>query len=153
MIRYAPVVAIGRLVRWVARRRKPGGGAAIPGVVVNRLAPKFLSRVLNSFPEGLVVVTGTAGKSTTTRMLAAIVSAHGKRVFTNPSTANIAQGLTSAILAQSSALGRIDAEVAILEMDEGHAARLAQEAPARISVLLNVCVDQVDRFFLSLIHI
>ncbi len=147
MLRYAPAVAVGRLVRWVARKRKPGGGAAIPGVVVNRLAPGFLPQVLNSFPQGLVVVTGTAGKSTTTRMLAAIVSAHGKRVFTNPSTANIAQGLTSAILAQSTITGRIEADIAILEMDEGHAAKLSERAPADVCVLLNVCVDQVDRFF------
>ncbi len=147
MLRYAPVVAIGRLVRWVARKRKPGGGAAIPGVVVNKLAPGFLGNTLNSFPQGLVVVTGTAGKSTTTRMLAAVVSAHGRRVFTNPSTANIAQGLTSAILAQSSFTGHIDSDIAILEMDEGHAAKLSAEAAPRVSILLNVCVDQVDRFF------
>lgn len=147
MLRYIPAVLIGRFVRVVARMRKPGGGAAIPGVVVNTIAPNFLPRVLNSFAGGMVVVTGTAGKSTTTRMLAAIVQAHGRRVFTNPSTANIAQGLTSAIIAGSSISGRIDADLAILEMDEGHAAKLSARVRPRISVLLNVCIDQVDRFF------
>jgi UDP-N-acetylmuramyl pentapeptide synthase len=147
LIRFVPAVAIGRLVRWVARVRKPGGGSAIPGVVVNKIAPSFLPTVLNRFPQGLVVVTGTAGKSTTTRLLAAIVSAHGLRVFTNPSTANIAQGLTSAILSECSLGGRIDADIAILEVDEGHAARLSRVAAPRVSTLLNVCVDQIDRFF------
>lgn len=147
MIRYVPAVLIGRTVRWAARKRKPGGGAAMPGVVVNAIAPNFLPKTLASFPQGLVVVTGTAGKSTTTRLLAAIVSAHGVKVFTNPSTANIAQGLTSAIISTSSLSGRIDADLAILEMDEGHAAALSSAVKPRLSVLLNVCVDQVDRFF------
>lgn len=147
MIRYIPAVLVGRLVRGIARMRKPGAGAAMPGVVVNRLAPRFLTTTLNSFADGVVVVTGTAGKSTTTRILAALVSAHGKRVFTNPSTANIAQGLTSAIIAESSVTGAIEADIAILEMDEGHAAKLAPAIRPRACVLLNVCVDQVDRFF------
>ncbi len=134
-------------MRAVARARKPGGGAAIPGVVVNKLAPTFLPRTLSGFRDGLVVVTGTAGKSTTTRILAALVAAHGKSVFTNPSTANIAQGLTSAVIAASTLTGKIDADIAILEMDEGHAAKLGQLAKPDYSVLLNVCVDQVDRFF------
>jgi len=151
VLRYIPAVLIGRFVRVIARMRKPGGGAAIPGVVVNKIAPNFLTQVLSSFGGGVVVVSGTAGKSTTTRILAAIVQAHGRRVFTNPSTANIAQGLTSAIIATSSVSGRIDADLAILEMDEGHAARLSARVRPRVSVLLNVCIDQVDRFFDPLI--
>lgn len=147
MIRYAPVILIGRFIRWVARIRKPGGGAAIPGVVVNRLAPGFLPNVLKHFNQGTVFVTGTAGKSTTTRVLAAVVSAHGVRVFTNPSTANISQGLTSAIVKDCNLFSQINADLAILEVDEGHAALLAQKASPRYSVLLNVCLDQVDRFF------
>ncbi|WKK71354.1 Mur ligase family protein [Rathayibacter oskolensis] len=105
--------------------RKPGGGSAVPGLVVNRIAPGFLPAVLDGFPEGLVVVTGSAGKSTTTKMLVAVLRAHGLSVFTNPSTANIAQGLTSALLERADLRGRIDADIAVLEMDEGHGARLA----------------------------
>lgn len=146
-MRYLPAVAIGRVVRLLARLRKRGGGAAFPGLVVNAIAPRFLERTLKSFPLGVVVVTGTAGKSTTTRLLAAFVREHGLRVFTNPSTANIAQGLTSSVIASSSLTGRIDADIAILEMDEGHAAKLSESIPPRLSVLLNVCIDQIDRFF------
>ena len=146
-MRYLPAVLVGRVVRSIARARKPGGGAAIPGVIVNKIAPKFLAHTLNSFEQGLVIVTGSAGKSTTTRVLAALIRAHGLRVFTNPSTANIAQGLTSAIIASSSPTGKMDADIAILEMDEAHAAKLSAQAPPRLSILLNVCIDQIDRFY------
>jgi UDP-N-acetylmuramoylalanine-D-glutamate ligase len=113
---------------------------------VNKLAPGFLGSVLSHFPEGLVVVSGSSGKSTTTKMLVTVLEAHGKRIFTNPSTANISQGLTSALLERVSLLGRIDADLAVLEMDEGHGALLSPRFEARMAVLTNVMTDQIDRF-------
>lgn len=145
--RYAPVILIGRLVRAAARLRKPGGGSAVPGLVMNRLAPGFLREVLGSFPGGLVIVSGSSGKSTTTKMLVTIAEAHGRRVFTNPSTANIAQGITSAILERVGLDGRVDCDLAILEMDEGHGARLAPQLTPAVVVLTNVMTDQIDRFW------
>ena len=146
-MRFAPVVALGRAVRVAARIRKPGGGSAIPGLVVNRLSPHYLTETLAAFPDGLIVVTGSSGKSTTTKMLVAILRAHGLRVFTNPSTANIAQGLTSALLERADWQGRVPGDVAVLEMDEGHGAKLAPNLEARVVVLTNVMVDQIDRFY------
>jgi hypothetical protein len=118
----------------------------VPGLVVNRIAPGLLPHVLASFPDGLVIVSGSSGKSTTTKMLVAVLEAHGRRVFTNPSTANIAQGLTSALLERTKLNGRVDADLAVLEMDEGHGARIAPRLTARSVVLTNVMTDQIDRF-------
>ncbi len=145
-IRWIPAVLIGRAARAAARIRKPGGGSAVPGLVVNRIAPGFLGSVLSSFPEGLVVVSGSSGKSTTTKMLVTVLEAHDKRIFTNPSTANISQGLTSALLERASLTGRIDADLAVLEMDEGHGALLSPRFTARSVLLTNVMTDQIDRF-------
>lgn len=143
---YLPAILIGRAVRSLIRKVRPGGGSALPGLVLSKLAPGLLAKTLKSFPEGLVVVTGSAGKSTTTKMLVAIARAHGKTVFTNPSTANIAQGFYSAILERSNIFGKVEGDVAILEMDEGHAAEItARVAPAQ-STILNVLEDQLDRF-------
>ncbi len=145
-MRYAPAILVGRLTRFAARLRKPGGGSAVPGLVVNRIAPGYLKRTLSGFPQGLIVVSGSSGKSTTTKMLVAILRAHGVDVFTNPSTANISQGLTSALLEQADWRGRVPGQVAVLEMDEGHGALVMQGVDARIVTLMNVMVDQIDRF-------
>lgn len=145
-MRYAPAILLGRIVRKLARWRKPGGGSAIPGLVVNRIAPGFLPRSLNSFPGGLVIVTGSSGKSTTTKMLVAALRAHGTVVFTNQSTANISQGLTSALLEQASLSGHIAGDIAVLEMDEGHGALISGTLTPRVVALTNVMVDQIDRF-------
>jgi UDP-N-acetylmuramyl tripeptide synthase len=79
-------------------------------------------------------------------MVVAIARAHGKNVFTNPSTANIAQGFFSSIIERSSITGRIDGDVAILEMDEGHAAEITRRIKPRQVTILNVLDDQLDRF-------
>lgn len=146
-MRYAPAIALGRIVRFAARLRKPGGGSAIPGYVVNRVAPGFLAYSMKQFSDGAIVISGSAGKSTTTKMLVTILRSHGLSVFTNPSTANIAQGLTSALLERADLCGRIPGDVAVLELDEAHGARLAPLIDARTVVLTNVMVDQIDRFF------
>ena len=143
---YLPAILIGRAARSLIRRVRPGGGSALPGLVLSKIAPGLLAKTLNSFPDGLIVVTGSAGKSTTTKMLVAIARAHGKTVFTNPSTANIAQGFYSAILERSNLSGRIAGDVAILEMDEGHAAEITKRIAPRQSTILNVLEDQLDRF-------
>jgi UDP-N-acetylmuramyl tripeptide synthase len=143
---YLPAILIGRLVRALVRIVRPGGGSALPGLVISKLAPGLLSKTLSQFPEGLVVITGSAGKSTTTKMVVAIARAHGKKVFTNPSTANIAQGFFSSIIEQSNLTGRIKGDVAILEMDEGHAAEITKRIKPNHVTILNVLDDQLDRF-------
>ena len=145
-MRYAPAILVGKFVRFAARLRKPGGGSAVPGLIVNRIAPGYLKRTLSGFPQGLVVVSGSSGKSTTTKMLVAILRAHEIDVFTNPSTANISQGLTSALLERADWRGRVPGDVAVLEMDEGHGAVVMQGVDARVVTLMNVMIDQIDRF-------
>jgi UDP-N-acetylmuramoylalanine-D-glutamate ligase len=133
-------------VRFAARLRKRNGGSAVPGLVVNKLAPGYLAHALNSFDKGLVIVSGSSGKSTTTKMLVSVLRDHGLSVFTNPSTANITQGLTSALLERADLRGRIDADIAVLEMDEGHGALISDSLNPIVVVLTNVMTDQIDRF-------
>lgn len=143
---YAPAILIGRLARVVIRRFRPGGGSALPGLILSKIAPRLLSKTLKSFPGGLVVITGSAGKSTTTKMVVAILRSHGLSVFTNPSTANIEQGFFSAIIERSNLFGKIEGDVAVLEMDEGHAATITRRVSPDFVCLLNVLEDQLDRF-------
>ena len=146
MIRYWPALLVGRIARVMIRLVRKGGGSALPGLILSKLAPTILYRVLSEFEQGLVIVTGSAGKSTTTKMLVAIVRAHGVDVFTNPSTANILQGFYSTIIEKSTPGGKIAGDVAILEMDEAHAEELTRKVSLRQVTILNVMEDQLDRF-------
>lgn len=145
-MRYLAAILIGRLIRVAVRLVRPGGGSALPGLVVSKLAPTLVYKTLRSFPLGYVAITGTAGKSTTTKMVVAIVRAHGVDVFTNPSTANIEQGFYSTIVRTGNLFGQVAGDIAILEIDEAHAASVSMKVQPKTSVILNVLEDQLDRF-------
>ncbi len=139
-------VLIGKLLRFTVRIIRPGGGSALPGLVANKIYPDLLSNALSSLPMGLVVVSGSAGKSSTTHYLVSLLEAHNIRVFTNRSTANIRRGLVASVLKESSLLGNLEFDIAVLEWDEGHGAKLASELEVKLAVLTNVLSDQLDRF-------
>jgi len=137
-------VAAGKMARVASRLR--GGGSALPGLVVERLDPRFLTQALADLPRGVVVVTGTNGKTTTTKMLVAILREHGLTVFTNPTGSNFTRGVISAMLAEIPLSGRLKADIAVLELDEAHALKFAADVKPAHSLLLNVARDQLDRF-------
>lgn len=88
-----------------------------------------------------VVVTGTNGKSTTTRMTAAALATVGAdgRVASNAEGANMDAGLVAALAADRGAT------LAALEVDEMHVPHVLDAVEAAIVVLLNLSRDQLDR--------
>jgi UDP-N-acetylmuramyl tripeptide synthase len=143
--RYIVPVLAGKLARFATRLR--GGGSAFPGYLTNRMAPTLLPTLAGQFRYGVIFVLGSNGKTTTTHMVSEVLRAHGLKVFTNPTGANLPQGVTSALLADASLTGRIKADVAVLEIDEGYAADLADRLSPSVILSLNVQVDQLFRFF------
>ena len=143
-MRNALSVLIGKSVRQVARLR--GGGSALPGLVVEKLDPDFMGRVLGDLPYGVVAVSGTNGKTTTTKMIVEMFEARGMRVFTNKTGSNFSRGVVAAAIQECSMGGRLDADIAVLELDEAHAMFFIDRVPPRFSLLLNVLRDQLDRF-------
>lgn len=137
-------VAVGKAVRAAARLR--GGGTALPGRVVEKMDPGFMARALGQLPCGVVLVSGTNGKTTTTRIVASLLSGMGLKVFTNPTGSNFTRGVVSALIDAVDARGRLDADVAVLELDEAYAVRFVKAFAPRYALLLNVMRDQLDRF-------
>ena len=136
---------IGKAVR-AASRLAHGGGSAFPGKIVERIDPQFLSRTLAQLPLGVVLVSGTNGKTTTTRMVASMLQSLGLKVFTNPTGSNFTRGVVSSLLAEVSLSGKLDADIAVLELDEAYAVHFVKQVPPDYCLLLNVMRDQLDRF-------
>ncbi|WEV66546.1 MurT ligase domain-containing protein [Bifidobacterium sp. ESL0764] len=136
---------IGKAVRGLSRLLHHGG-SALPGEVVEKIDPTFLARTLGQLPYGVVLVSGTNGKTTTTRMIASILKDLNLKVFTNPTGSNFTRGVVSALLTEVSAGGKLDADIAVLELDEAYAVHFVHQVKPRYSLLLNVMRDQLDRF-------
>jgi UDP-N-acetylmuramyl tripeptide synthase len=129
-------LAAGATARWASRVTGRGAGAMIGGLVAMTLDRSLLRQL----GEGrrTVLVTGTNGKSTTTRMTAAALGSVGA-VASNSEGANMDAGLIAAL-----AVAR-DAELAALEVDEMHLPHVADAVDPRVIVLLNLSRDQLDR--------
>lgn len=135
---------LGQGVRWASSLR--GGGSAFPGLVMEKLHPRFVSEELAKLPHGVVVISGTNGKTTTTKMAVQLLRSQGLRVFTNRTGSNFVRGVAASLLAEMNAFGRLDADVAVLELDEAHAVHFVKQVKPRYALLLNVMRDQLDRF-------
>ncbi|MEE1296071.1 MAG: Mur ligase family protein, partial [Bifidobacterium sp.] len=138
-------LALGKAVRWASRVTRHGG-SAFPGKVVEQADPDFLKRTLAQLPLGVVLVSGTNGKTTTTRMVAMMLESLGLKVFTNPTGSNFTRGVVSALLNEIGLNGRLDADIAVLELDEAYAVHFVEQVRPRYALLLNVMRDQLDRF-------
>lgn len=143
-MRYRLALAVGRFIRRLARAR--GGGSAFPGLVALRIDPLFLEHSIGQLPGGVVFVTGSNGKSTTTAMIVAILREHGQKVFTNPAGSNLPQGLASAVLADADRRGHLPADLAVLEVDEAYGPQIARHIPPAHLVVTNLQLDQLNRF-------
>ncbi|HEV7206011.1 MAG TPA: MurT ligase domain-containing protein [Jatrophihabitans sp.] len=127
-------------LRLVGRR-----GNALPGLVVEKVFPRFLGRAMARLPEGVVVVTGTNGKTTTTKMVSTVLGER-LRVLTNDTGSNFVRGAITATVEHASWSGKLAYDVAVFELDEAWAVRFVERVAPRRCLLLNVMRDQLDRF-------
>lgn len=145
-MRTALALLVGRLARHVIRWVRHGGGSALPGRLASLIQPRLLQEALTHFPRGLIVVSGSAGKSSTTHYLVHILKSQGLTVFTNSSTANISRGLDAAVLQAETGIALPSADIAVLEMDEAYAAKMSEFLGPKLAVVTNVMDEQLNRF-------
>ena len=125
--------AAGKMSRLAGR----GDGSVIGGVIGLRVEPELLA--LLAADRQVVLVTGTNGKTTTTRLITSALGALGQDVASNAFGANMEAGLAAA-------LGQApDAPFAVLEVDEAYLPAVLEATKARVVALLNLSRDQMDR--------
>ncbi len=121
---------------WASQKAGRGKGSMIGGLIALKIDPTLMTQLGRG--KRTVVVTGTNGKSTTTRMTAAALATLGD-VATQADGANMDAGIVAALAA------RTDATLAALEVDELHVPHVADAVNPEVIVLLNLSRDQLDR--------
>jgi UDP-N-acetylmuramyl tripeptide synthase len=112
-------------------------GSVIGGIIGLRLQPDLLSLLAQG--RRVVLVTGTNGKTTTTRLITAALSTLGQEIASNVYGANMEAGLTAALSRAP------DAPLAVLETDEKYIPAMVRATQPKVVVLLNLSRDQMDR--------
>jgi UDP-N-acetylmuramyl tripeptide synthase len=145
-VRLAAGVAAGKLSGRAIRLLGRGGGTAAPGLIANLIEPNILNKLTGKVRAGRIVVAGTNGKTTTSRMLANILERADLRVIHNRSGSNLVRGISAAFTEQSSWSGEPRGDIAVIESDEAAFPDVVHRVNPRVILLLNLFRDQLDRY-------
>jgi lipid II isoglutaminyl synthase (glutamine-hydrolysing) len=122
----------------------------LPGHLAERIDPGLVHDLGQAIPNGSVLVTGTNGKTTTTRILAGALRSAGLEVITNPEGSNLLSGIATALLLRTDGRGRLavsPSAIGVFEVDEGAFRPAVAALSPRLVVITNLFRDQLDRYF------
>jgi UDP-N-acetylmuramyl tripeptide synthase len=139
-------VSLARSVGSLSRLSRRGGGTSLPGKLLLRLAPDAISQLGAQLERGSVVMSATNGKTTTARMISAVLGETGVATVHNRAGANMPSGVATALLAQARG-GRIaGSRLGLFEVDEAWLGTVTEELRPHTVVLGNLFRDQLDRY-------
>jgi UDP-N-acetylmuramyl tripeptide synthase len=141
----AAKVALARAVT-MATGRAGHGGTTLPGRVVRTLDKDVAGRLSRRLSQGSVVVSATNGKTTTCAMIARILQENGLKVARNREGANLAAGIATALLKDTSLVGRPRSQIGLFEVDEAVFPEVAALVDPEVVLLMNLFRDQLDRY-------
>ncbi|GAC1443769.1 MAG: MurT ligase domain-containing protein [Chloroflexota bacterium] len=145
-VRLALALSAGKLVGRAGRLMGRGGGTSLPGAIARTIDPHVLRKVVGASTAKKLVVTGSNGKTTTCRMVAALVGADGRTVVQNRTGSNLLQGVTSVAVNGATMRGHLDADVLIFEIDEATMRHAVPEIEPDVVIITNIFRDQMDRY-------
>jgi len=144
--RLSAALMAGRAAAVLSRRLGRGGGTVIAGHLVPRIAPGALRDVTRSLAHGSIIVSGTNGKTTTTRLISHILLGAGMRPIHNRAGANLLSGLFTAVAQGTDWQARPRGDVGLFEVDEATIPSALEHIQPRVLLLHNIFRDQLDRY-------
>jgi UDP-N-acetylmuramyl tripeptide synthase len=145
-LRLALAVGVAKTVTAIVRGLRLGAASVLPGEIARRLHPRLLSLLCEQVKQGVILVVGTNGKTTTSLLLRSILEDRGWKVAHNKTGANLLNGLITALLGNSNLIGQLKTDFAILEVDENVLPLVLRECQPRFILGLNLFRDQLDRY-------
>ncbi len=136
-------IVLCKLLRGISRLLHRGG-TAMPGRMALKLCPELLS--ILAAQVRTVAVTGTNGKTTSSRMVEEAFSEAGLSCFANRSGANLIDGITTEFVMNSSLGGKVRKDCAVIECDEAAAVKVFRQLRPRVILVTNLFRDQLDRY-------
>ncbi len=139
-------VVAGKTTGALSRATGRGGGTTFPGDVARAIDRGVLRKLAADLTGGAVLITGTNGKTTTSRLVTALLEGLPARVVANRSGANLIYGATAAAVARAGLDGHLRADWAVFEIDEATLPLAVEEIRPRAVLVGNLFRDQLDRY-------
>lgn len=135
------VKAICKLIQ--AMLKKSGRGTSFPGELALKLDKKIIGKF--QMPKITVFVTGTAGKTSVTGMIASVLENAGYKVGTNSKGSNLSYGVVSTLLENSTITGKSKVDAYVIEIDERYVKKILPYITPNYFVICNLSRDQLAR--------
>lgn len=141
-------ISAGKMSALATRLLGRGGGTALPGLVAQKVYPGVLRDITRQLPAGSLMVSGTNGKTTTTRMIGSILEAAGLAPLHNRSGSNLERGLISTLVEAASPTGSLPGRYrsGLFEVDEAAMPLVLGAIKPKVLLLNNLFRDQLDRY-------
>jgi len=142
-IRLFFAVFISKLIIKLCRLLKRGG-TTLAGKAAFKIYPDILKHLSSNFQ--IIMVTGTNGKTTTSRIVAQVLKENNIDFITNKSGANLLSGITTMFIEHVNLAGRCSSKTALIEIDEAAFKVAANYIKPDILIVTNFFRDQLDRY-------
>ena len=120
------------------------GASSMPGKVGLKIYPDLLGYLAKDVHT--IIVTGTNGKTTSSRMIEQVLIESGVSYFCNKTGANMMNGITTEFAVNSTSTGKPTKEYALIESDEAAFKTASKYIDAECVLATNVFRDQLDRY-------
>ncbi len=140
-------ILAAEFARSLSQLSKRGSGSALPGLVAQKVDPNIITKLAAKLPGGIILVTGTNGKTTTAKMIAGILEQSGKKVVYNFNGSNLSRGLASILIQHTNFWGtKMNGEVGLFEVDEATMPEVVSLLTPTAIIVTNLFRDQLDRY-------
>ena len=120
-----------------------GRGSNFPGVLALKLNKNIGAYF--KMPKTVIAVTGSAGKGSTSTIIADTLRKEGKKVVHNKFGSNMLPGILSLLISNSKLDGTIKGDVLVVEVDERYTKVVFDIIKPKYVVITNICRDQPPR--------
>ena len=139
------IIYTGRVLAYAIKALRLGEGVTWPGELALRINKNFIRDMIPPHAS-VILIAGTNGKTTTSRMIRDICIRHGKKICINESGANLDNGIASSLILDAGWKGKGRSGVFIFETDEASLPVVLKSVSPTLLVLLNLFRDQLDRY-------
>ena len=142
------LISFGKMISIISRFLNLGSGSTWPGHIALNINKNFIKEIVNNNSQlKIILIAGTNGKTTTSKLIRTILEKNKIRVIHNESGANLINGIASVLIQNASISGKVNSDYAIFEIDENTLPLILKEINnPDFVIILNLFRDQLDRY-------
>lgn len=138
---------LAKITKSIFKIFKIGQGTTLVSNLYIKLFPNNINFSKFKFTKGVIFVTGTNGKTSTSKLLSDFLIYLGYKVLHNDTGGNILRSILGLFLIKNGEVPKNEYDFLVLEVDEASIPEIAKYFSLDVLILLNFTRDQLDRYF------